>query len=416
MNRIRQKNLSVTFKNYIMKRRLFKTISIIFFALLVLSSCKKESVKTIELVEQKNQISKNLQAWYDNATKNQPQNALRYLGNTLPDWSTVIKSDKFFITQIKLANALNTYKYFVTELDEKGSFVNGCYYMVVNTGLQKAVNILDVVVNEINNQKQASSFSGSVLKYDLAYNKRDGSKYKEGIKQDVDLNIEIKEKQNAEAQTKGVVPNSAISPANCAASGGFLDCEDYYLITYDQITGEILNVEYLYTDCVCIPGTGGGGGNGGGGTATCEQQNEEFANMGHAVNGVVTENTIFNNGTDWKKGYNWVIYTAGPWGLISYEQGELKKVHYTTNNIDLWEFQSFTHLTVLASGVNVGGTRTFSIVPPTINISPIKTSVFIEIPFTVTSTVNCPGIPPLAHPFTSNKRFYAPNTITPSIQ
>ncbi|MEI7735206.1 MAG: hypothetical protein WCI49_07045 [Ferruginibacter sp.] len=397
-----------------MKTKLLKTIGCIFFALLILSSCKKEPGKHVEPVDQKTQISKDLQTWYVQAVKNQPQNALHYLGNTLPDWNTIVKADKFIITQIKLANALNTYKYFVTELDEKGSFVNGSYYMIVNTGLQKAVNILDILVNELKHQKQAASFNGSVLKYDLAYNKKDGSKYKDGIKQNVDLNIEIKEKQDTGAQAKGVVPNSAISPANCAASGGFLDCEDYYLITYDQITGEIINVEYLYTDCVCVPGTGGGGGNGGGGgTGTCAQQNEEFANMGHAVNGVVTENTILNNGTNWKKRYSWVIFTAGTWGLISYEEGELKKVHYATNNIDLWEFQSFTHLTVLETGVNVGGSRTFSIVTPTINISPIKTSVFMEIPFTVTSTVNCPGVPSLIHPFSASKRFYAPNTILP---
>lgn len=416
MNCIRQKNLSVTLKNYIMKTKLFKTIGVIFFALLILSSCKKEPVQYFEPVDQKTQISKDLQTWYAQATKNQPQNALHYLGNTLPDWNTIVKADKFIITQIKLDNALNTHKYFVTELDEKGSFVNGSYYMIVNTGLQKSVNVLDILVNELKNQKQAASFNGAVLKYDLAYIKKDGSKYKDGIKENVDLNIEIKEKQDTGTQTKGIAPNSAISPANCAASGGFLDCEDYYLITYNQITGEIINVEYLYTNCVCVPGTGGGGGNGSGGTATCAQLNEEFANMGHAVNGVVTENTILNNGTNWKKSYSWVIFTAGPWGLVSYEQGELKKVHYSTNNIDLWEFQSFTHLTVLETGTNVGGSRTFSVVTPTINISPIKTSVFMTIPFTVTSTVNCPGIPSLVQPFTSSKRFFAPNTIIPSIQ
>jgi hypothetical protein len=400
-----------------MKTKLFKTIGCIFFALLILSSCKKELVKHVEPVEQKTQISKDLQTWYGQAVKNQPQNALHYLGNTLPDWNTIVKADKFIITQIKLANALNTYKYFVTELDEKGSFVNGSYYLIVNTGLQKAVNILDILVNELNSQKQATAFNGSVLKYDLAYNKKDASKYKDGIKQNVDLNIEIKEKQDTDAQTKGVVPNSAISPANCAASGGFLDCEDYYLITYDQITGEILNVEYLYTNCVCIPGTGGGGGNGGGGgTATCAQQNEEFTNMGHAVNGVVTENTISNNGTNWKKGYNWVIFTAGPWGLISYEQGELKKVHYASNNIDLWEFQSFIHLAVMESGMNVGGTRTFTVAPPIINISPSKTSANIRIDFTVTSKFLCTGAIPITQPFNANKTFYAPNIITISSQ
>ena len=168
-----------------------------------------------------------------------------------------------------------------------------------------------------------------------------------------------------------------------------------------------MDEEYLYTTQVVVC-EDGGGSSGSEGTV-CEQA-QTFINAGSVQNGTITSTDVFNNGFTWKKAYNWLIYHAGTWGLLSYEQATFEKIHYASNNTDRWEFIDFQHQRIAEVGVNIGGTRTFLDLGATINTMPGRTGVWDRIDFSVTSKpLNC--LPAVTTPLNGEKLFIAPNTI-----
>jgi len=292
----------------------------------------------------------------------------------------------------------------VTNIDATGEITEGFYYFVLDRSKPGAASLSAIVTPDLLLLKQIpTGFNGAIIKYDLNNNVLASTHIENGKIEKNKQDIISKTKANKDTPGKQATPNIAPSTS---CDGGVQYCIDWYWQTW--IDGVLVYEEYLYTTCSCTLSTGGGGG---GGEMSCEQKNVDFINMEHPEDGPVSESTISFRNRDWNKGYNWLIFSAGPWGLISYEQANLKKIHYSSNNLDIWEFQTFQHLSVLETGMNVGGSRTFTIVPPIINISPSKTSVNIHIDYTVSSKAECiPGVP-LAHPFNSNKSFYAPNNI-----
>lgn len=140
----------------------------------------------------------------------------------------------------------------------------------------------------------------------------------------------------------------------------------------------------------------------------CNAEMASFVSEGSAVSQDINEVTVSNNGIEWNKAYDWKIFSAGTWGLLSYEDAKLTRVQYP--NITRWEYQTVTHRLITDVGVSIGGTRTFEDLGPTINISPTRTMVSIRIDFKVTHAIICQyATPPLTIPYNANVSFVAPN-------
>ena len=140
----------------------------------------------------------------------------------------------------------------------------------------------------------------------------------------------------------------------------------------------------------------------------CQISAANFAAEGSSCSTNLNEQTVSNDGFTWNKTYDWSIYTAGTYGLVSYEKAVLMRVFYP--NWARWEFQTVTHETITDVGISIGGTRTFLYINSDINISPSKVMTTVGINFKVTHTVICqPVTPPLTIPHHANIRLYAPN-------
>ena len=209
----------------------------------------------------------------------------------------------------------------------------------------------------------------------------------------------------------GSMSNEKVSSTGCTVTqiGWFLTMCYYYT----DGTSECDDPEYLFS--IYISNCGGSSDTGGGVNpppppVNCAAQAEAFANAGSVQSGPINQTTTFNDGTDWNINYNWIIFTAGPWHLKSYEQATLKKINYP-NNYSRWEYQTFTHASIGAGGVVAGGTRTFTYLDVTINFTP-QTS-WMRIDFGVDNSIICSGSP-FAVPglYNANKVFHAPGSIT----
>lgn len=175
-----------------------------------------------------------------------------------------------------------------------------------------------------------------------------------------------------------------------------VECTEWYWNTY--INGELVSSIYVGTTCL---GSGGGGGSEGG---TNGQELIDFINTGTVESGDINEMTISNNGTDWNVSYDWLIYSAGTWGLLSYENAALKKIHYS--NYSRWEYQTFTHNQIVDYGTSFGGNRTFEDIGATINMTQTHQTAWVRIDFKITHSV--PGFFGTAIPYNANKTFFAP--------
>ncbi len=249
-------------------------------------------------------------------------------------------------------------------------------------------------------------FGGAIFKYDLKNNLIFNKHFVEGkVSTKTDI---IKIKKNINFISVEPIGNEPVENNAPLDKGCSYITIDWYWQTWEN--GILVNEEFLYSSNVpfCNGGTGGGGG---GGSESCAQINENFVNQGAATSGTITTRDDFNNGSIWRRSYNWPIFTAGTWGLLSYEKGTLEKVHYSSNNTDRWEFTDFTHVRIAEAGTVLGGSRTFVDVDNTINISASRTSAWVRIDFSVTSKANCLPGTPLAIPYNSNKTFTAPNII-----
>jgi hypothetical protein len=373
--------------------------AIIILITTIFTGCKKENLPSGTATNQQDLISQTAKAWFGSQGPDIKNAGLQILGKGEPDWNNTAyyPNENIYITHIKLKDETVANKYLVEEADKNGKITNANYYIVL-TKDNPATLEKPIEAHLFGKDQMPENFNGALLEYDLNNNVIFSKHYENGlITNEIDkLNF----KQNAKNTKTGADPD-LVNPNECGGET-IQVCIDWYWQTW--VNGELVYEEFLYTTCGCYA-TGGGGG---GGTLTCEQQNQNFANLGNAIDGPITSMDDYNDGIIWIKSYNWGIYTAGTWGLLSYEKGTMEKKHYP--NHDIWEYQSFTHTLIAEVGIVIGGTRTFTDLGATINISPSKTRVDVRIDFSVSSKISCFSNA-LTTPYNSNKTFYAPNTV-----
>lgn len=130
------------------------------------------------------------------------------------------------------------------------------------------------------------------------------------------------------------------------------ECTDWYWVTFDIETGNILDVTYLYT--TCTEGTGGGGGSGGetsGDALVCEESALGNINDSYATSGMEEITTTSASAAERTRSYKWKIYTGLTWTAKSHEIGIQ---HYETND-GMWHWTSLAHNTVSIDGFWMGG-------------------------------------------------------------
>lgn len=257
-----------------------------------------------------------------------------------------------------------------------------------------------------------ADFTGTVLFNYLDGSFSNGWKYKNG-------------------KVTNTVNQSPTVPVNGVAMPGDNGCIETVVSTYTQdCVDHYSNGVYVNTDCsqwyishqesyiscnggAPIPNPNGGGGIGGDGngnaTSVCETEALNFLNMGEVQSGTEVMETGSNTGTEWKVKYNWVIFKAGTWGLVSYENATMTK--HDLGTYQRWEYTAFDHDKISSIGVNIGGSRTFEDIGATINITPTRQTAFVRIDFKVYSTPADCGIikgATVDQAFNANKVFHAP--------
>jgi hypothetical protein len=311
--------------------------------------------------------------------------------------------EKINITPVSIATEkmiLPGYKYWVTELDENGNVIKGNYYIV----LTKKDNILkfeDAIMKPdvFSGAIMPKGFTGSIIKHNFKGEAIATRHYDNGVLTDKKDQIVVKKSKNQPITVESKV----------TAEQGCSDIAlDWYWLTWED--GVVVSADYMYTthSFVC---TNYGGNNGGVPTTpTCVQLAQNFLNLGAATSGFVTAVDTYYDPIRWEKTYNWIIYTAGTWGLISYEKAIFHRVTYP--NMARWEFESMTHTRITHTGINVGGTRSYIDLGATTNFTSTRTSAWVRIDFSVTST---PGgcLVPITSTYNANNTFYAPNTVAP---
>jgi hypothetical protein len=219
--------------------------------------------------------------------------------------------------------------------------------------------------------------------------------------------------------------NEGFNPLYCTLNVVSITCE---VVSCDGTGGpdpmqECLEAGNSAEECLCTVygmGCGGGGGTGGnGGNNQCEEYEQTAEAFLSAGQGVISGASTVSNGNppaagDWDVQYEWQIFHALTWELISHETGHLRRVNYP--NTSRWEFRSpdgMTHSSVSEQGINVGGTRDWTVDNNSFNFTAARTAAYQTISFTVNSHVlglpNCPKIfPPRSKSFNSNAIHYAP--------
>lgn len=380
---------------------------LIILSLIILNAgCKKQDLQDQNTAQQ-NSVLQTIKTWLETqAVVSGSQKFL--LDGKLIDipqkilWSKTIaySQEKINITPVSFGSVtgdLPVNKYLVTEIDAKGSVRSGSYYVLL-TNKKETSGMEDIPAPDLLNAKSVpEDFNGAIIKYDLNNNILSAKHYSSGILSDKTDKIEIRKSKN-----QVPVENTAPLPEGCS----YVTIDWYWQV---WVNGILVYEQYLYSSSVVYCEGGGGGGGGGGNGPTCEELNTTFVNQGNSLSGPLHSVTEFYDGTIWVKAYNWSIYQAGTWGLLSYEKGTLELKHYP-NNLDRWEFQSFEHIRIAEAGMVIGGTRTFTDLSATINITPTRMSVWEQINYTVSSKITC-FTNPMTIPYNANKTFYAPNTV-----
>lgn len=221
---------------------------------------------------------------------------------------------------------------------------------------------------------------------------------------ELDLNSLVK---NATISKEGEVLNLA-DP--CEDEGTEI-CIDHWWVTWNTMTGEIISIEYLGSDCYQVGGCNSGGG-GASQTLNCQQTATAFANQGQVKSVKYAEIDLFNNAIVWNKQYKWIIFEAGFYRLMSVEEAVLEKKPYLSNTgaiLQRWEFTSFVHKNINELGISIGGSREVTNVTATPNISPTKLTAFMDLAFTIKHKIA--GVAPCSIDltYTTSCNWAAPN-------
>jgi hypothetical protein len=275
-----------------------KTLAVIIAIMIiaVLPGCKKDKLQERTEQEQ-NESYEQLQRWFNLETgspqKPFPSNKDFRMGVPLWQKTRFYNESRTFITPMKIGGKNeqpNTvYKFLVAEGDPRAGVNEGHYiYLFPDENSTMDVSKIDqnILPDFFLLRNIPAGFVGTIMKYDIDYKLVFSKNIGKGK-----MTSSLKRMKMGTAglyrDMDDIVPNSA-----GLACG---QCMSYYLITYDE-WGNILNIEYLYTECgECPPpgGGGSGGGNGGGNNEppTC---NLTQAQMEAGLNAITS--TVTNGG------------------------------------------------------------------------------------------------------------------------
>jgi hypothetical protein len=165
------------------------------------------------------------------------------------------------------------------------------------------------------------------------------------------------------------------------------DCTDWYWVTFDPETGDILDVTYLYSDC--NGGTGGGGGN-----STADQEQivclESAIADTHGVSEAADLLSVTNDETTTvtrKRSYHWRICEGNGWYIKSHEQGT-HQYSYVDNG---WKWLTLTHSSVSVEGTWIGGTISCSVNTATPSVYDLYSGM--QLNYTIHFQFVCAGSP-----------------------
>jgi hypothetical protein len=387
-------------------KHLYGVAGLFLFFGLITAGCRKSSVDNDFIAKNSAFSVSEAKSWLANhLNANAAGKSVSRASIINPDWEHVISKEDDSYQSLEIPVSF-TGKFFLSKSADKAAdnSKNVVKYLILKnkkTGeltsvLMNAVSDKKIDENELHYARVSADFSGSIFYLNAETAALiSGCEYKDG-------------------KTTGTIAGkhtTASEPACTDSDWGIFSTTCYYTPSGGLQYCDEPELLYTYTVTTCSGGNDGGISNPPPPPPnSCQEQAQAFLNAGSAIDdGQVNTFTEYNTGNEWKVVYDWKIFSAGTWGLVSFEKAILHKVFYP-GNISRWEYQSFTHDRLAPIGINVGGTRTFHDDGNTINPSPTGMVVWERIDFSTVSTVTgCPWVSPLPQSWNANKIFYAPN-------
>lgn len=228
------------------------------------------------------------------------------------------------LTPIKTENENAIFRYLLVEYDATGKRIWSQFV---------------ASKSEISNSTDLFSMTGRTE--GVTYYSPYSAKLKEGEADKAKRLIVKKNNKTFELDTKA----NRIDPQ---CSDGDQTCIEWYLITFNASTGEVVGESYLYTSCYPCNNQGGSGGGGSSSTSLDDLKKEMESGPVSITQsiGLISESAV-----EREKAYRWEMHRQrwGLWGFISHEKGIHKKVGSE------WQWKSLEHLSVSKYGVWAGG-------------------------------------------------------------
>lgn len=376
-------------------------ITIVYIA--TLFGCKKNS-QLEESVPQQNIAYEKVKTWFDIQIKASTNGLIRAtnIRSETPLWGKTkyYSENNFFITPIRIGN-MNTdqnnsvYKFLLATENSEGTISTGEYFYLFpnkNAGQNFSSQTLQNIGAEFFSlHKIPNNFSGTIIKYDLDYNVK-SSKYFEKGQPVSKIEKMVKGKKGKYKDMNDTEENSVVY-LPCG------QCESYYLVTYDEVTWEIINVEYLYTECGDCP-QGEGGGNGG--SNECSFTNSQGREI---LDHLITYQSLYSvmsvRGSEGGPDMNGIIRAPKPivWQFLQLHvfanyypkySAYFSGVVYKTNPTDTWKWDTVTYSYSAKSGGEVPPCFTINV---TANVTPVistnKLNVHIVLSYQSTTSISC---------------------------
>ncbi len=387
-------------KNKIMKTNYLNLFFLISFCFL-LFGCHKENFENTILTNIDKTKLEQLKQYYNEQVDIfvKTNKNIAILGE--PQWDKTIYSleNRIYIIPVvlnvvKSQEQFSTYKFLlITTNSEKidGSF----YYAVVNNQKsKKVIQSQDILKNIFLSDTESRvgyekgiSFIKTPISFDGKVINNKGKTYHQSLNFLPVAPLESKVKDS-------------VVVSNLCESGGSEVCYNFYLLTWED--NVIIAVDFLYSICSCP--YGGGGTTGTGNSNSCQAMANNFAYSGGPVSVTMREYQASLNDIELVCEYDWKIFSAFTWGIISYERIKWKRA--ATN----LAFTFFSYATIgdTPVGASIGGTRTYNIIEKT-GTNYYNIRALVKIKYTVTSQVICsittPINPPVTLAYAASKTF-----------
>lgn len=278
------------------------------------------------------------------------------------------------------------FRYRVTEYSKKGVVIQ--YGFILS--LEKIPTTIDVYALPINT-------NGTVLSDKI---QRKGNK--ENIREKIVAKIKI----NNQTETKGMGEVLSLLPG-CENLPQV--CIDWYFVSYDLNSGEVIAENYLYTNCY-DPCSFSNGGSGNTNTPSCAEMAENLESGPVSEAGGITVGD--ETSTERTRIYSWYCakHKFNWWRVKSYETGVHKKMPNGT-----WNWKELSHTNIAKEGTFAFYSVTASVATslPTIGVY----NSGMQLNLVLSSSVICQGTPISAEWTSSvNSPIWNVNDMGPGIQ